>query len=103
MVRSYKRGNTGGDEDISIQNLRDHFMVKFCDSDVYREAIDERYSHLRHTLSDNVMSESMMNRYIVRLRLGCAPGLDGIMGEHLRHAMGTPVINHLSISCSLYV
>jgi hypothetical protein len=44
MVRSYKRGNTGGDEDISIQNLRDHFMVKFCDSDVYREAIDERYS-----------------------------------------------------------
>jgi hypothetical protein len=53
--------------------------------------------HLRHTLSDNVMSESMMNRYIGRLRLGCAPGFDGIMGEHLMHTMGTPVTNHLSV------
>ena len=34
----------------------------------------------------------MMEKYIKRLRLGCAPGVDGIMAEHILYAIGTPLI-----------
>jgi len=71
MVRRVKRENTS-DDDISIHTLHEHFNEKFCndghcDSGVYREpvsTVEEIYTQLKSTVSDNVMSESMLNKYI---------------------------------------
>ena len=88
--------------------MRDHFSDKFsdngqCDSDVYQEslhAVNERSSQLLYTVSDNVMSQSRLHKYKQRITLGCAAGIDGLMGEHLKHALGTPIIHHLCIMFS---
>ena len=47
------------------------------------------------------MSESMLVRYIKCLNSGCAPGSDGIMSEHLKHAVNTNITYHLSKMYSL--
>ena len=47
------------------------------------------------------MSKSMVNRYIKKLNLGSSPGNDGIMAEHLKYAVNSKIIDHLSVMFSL--
>ena len=44
---------------------------------------------------DFIFTENMMRKCISKLKLGSAPGPDGISGEHLKHAVNTDLILHL--------
>ncbi len=48
-----------------------------------------------------VMSEAMVKRYIKKLRLGSSPGIDGIISEHLKYAINSGIVRHLSVMLSL--
>ena len=45
---------------------------------------------------DNRISVSKLATYITKLKSGCSPGIDGIMSEHLKHSVNTPLVDHLS-------
>ena len=47
-----------------------------------------------------VMSEAMVKRYIKKLRLGSSPGIDGIISEHLKYAINSGIVRHLSVMLS---
>ena len=45
---------------------------------------------------DNIFfTEYMVKKYISELKLGCAPGPDGITSEHLKFSVATNLITHL--------
>ena len=65
--------------------------------------MDDKYASLFNTTRNNVMTETMLRKYIAKLRLGCGPGIDELMAEHLKHAIGTSVISHLSLMFRLCI
>ena len=60
--------------------------------------VNEKLDRMKSKLMSHVICESRVLNIIDKLRLGCAPGLDGIMAEHVRHATNSKVISHLSIA-----
>ena len=42
-----------------------------------------------------------MARLIKQLRLGCSPGVDGVMADHLRYGLGTTLALHISVMLTL--
>ena len=42
-----------------------------------------------------------MKRYIKKLHLGSSPGIDGIVSEHLKYAINSGIVRHLSVMLSL--
>ena len=52
-------------------------------------------------LNSKVMSKAMVKRYIKKLHLGSSPGIDGIVSEHLKYAINSGIVRHLSVMLSL--
>jgi len=48
-----------------------------------------------------VMYVTMVTNYIKKLNRGSLPGIDGIRAEHLKHALGSRIIRHISVMFSL--
>ena len=103
LVRGMKRSNSSS-TDIAMDTLYQHFTSKLsasepCNSLIYQKSekdVSEKYHLLTGASSMEVMTEKMLNKYISKLRLGCAPGIDGLMTEHFRYAMGTQIVPFLS-------
>ena len=52
-------------------------------------------------MNDKVMSVTMVTNYIKKLNSGSSPEIDGIRAEHLKHALGSRIIRHISVMFSL--
>jgi hypothetical protein len=103
LIGKSKSNNTNNFDDISVEILENHFKEKFS-YDVENE--NEFISHARSDVLlkyneclkcyDNfTFTEHMLKKYISMLKLGCAPGSDGITCEHLKYCIDTNVIIHL--------
>ncbi len=87
--------------DISLQILEGHFRTTFEGGDDNpvsdirehsKREVDEKYDSVLTTLPrDKVVSQSMVKRYIDALNMGCSPGVDGIMTEHLKHSSDSQI------------
>ncbi len=61
------------------------------------EKVDKRYSDICSNEEKHyVFSQGKVNKYIKKLKKGCAPGRDGVMAEHLKYSMETSLPEHLS-------
>jgi len=101
MVRK-SRAQKMTSDGIGMPSLVEHFSRKFaaaplqnyylqdCDSEV-----QAKFDALSGIPLEVMISEFHVRRLIRRLRLGCAPGADGIMAEHLRSAINTALPFHL--------
>ena len=82
---------TMGNE-VNMSTLYDHFLRKFsfqAEGSAVVEANDFVNAQLMKpidSLPDIRMNTEQVSRLIRKLRHGCAPGADGILGEHLRYA-----------------
>ena len=65
---------------------------------MFRKKYDEV---LNGELNSKLMSEAMVKRYINKLHLGSSPGIDGIVSEHLKYAINSGIVRHLSVMLSL--
>jgi exonuclease III len=107
MIRRSKGNHTDNFDDISAEKLESHFKEKFSyDVNTENGFISEarsdvlnKYDSCLSCYENFVFTEHMTKKYISALKLGCAPGLDGITSEHLKFAMNTNVIVHL---CKLF-
>ena len=108
FIRSTKR-DTSVHDDIGVSDLHKYFSAKLCDSEytsaVILEAeicVREKYDDLLNgELNSKVMSEAMVKRYIKKLHLGSSPSIDGIVSEHLKYAINSGIVRHLSVMRSL--
>ncbi len=108
LIRSTKTQRSSYD-DIDMSKLKKYFNIKFsesqCISDVIKNAEREvqiKFDSLQcTTCNDKVMSTTMVTTYIKKLNSGSAPGIDGIMAEHLKYALNSRIVNHISVMLSI--
>jgi exonuclease III len=104
MIRSSKSCANNANGNISVDNLYTHFNEKFS----YDSGQENNFIKLARTrvndllisvndkvYSDFVFSEHNMRRFIKKLKIGCASGVDGVTSEHLKHACDSDIIIHL--------
>ena len=84
--------------------FKDKFSVLESENDVIltaKQEVHDKYEELRNGVcNDKVMSETMITRYIQKLHSGSSPGMDGISAEHLKYALSSRIVNHLSVMLS---
>ena len=111
-IKSVKKSdniNTSGH--ISINRLEDYFSTKFAkpqtESDYIKQSWDKVHNKLNllknENKSDICVSQAAIRKYINQLNNNIAPGLDGIKTEHIKYAMDSLLVMHLSILVSLCV
>jgi hypothetical protein len=52
-------------------------------------------------MNDTIMSNKMVATYIDKFNSGSSPAIDCIMAEHLKHALSSNIIRHVSVMFSL--
>ena len=52
---------------------------------------------------DDVMSKSMVIRYIKKLNLDSSPGGDEILAEHLNYAINSKIVDYLSVMFTICI
>ena len=77
-----------------------YFEQNFSPPTVQSETIKEsecrvkvKISLLRGSKHDVTLNRCKIINYIMQLKLNCAPANDGITAEHLRHVVGSPLID----------
>ena len=63
--------------------------------------VQKKYDDLSAELNSKVMYEAMVKRYIKKLHLGSSSGIDWIVSEHLKYAINSEIVRHLSVMLSL--
>ena len=103
-VNENKSSNNNCTDDISINALIDHFREKFrsnlnTESSLIKQAsfkVEKHYYNLKNKIYHNfTLTEKMLVKYISKLNMGCAAGIDGITAEHLKYASGTKVLKSI--------
>ena len=103
-VNRNKSSNGSCTDDISINVLINHFREKFrnnlnAESSFIKQAsleVEKHYDKLKNKIyHDFRLTEKMLLKYINKLNMGCAAGIDGITAEHMKYATGTKVIETL--------
>ncbi len=78
-----------------------HFKQKFSPSTVTSDVIshatnyvDTKYKQLQGKSMNTRLNKSRVNTFIKQLKRNCAPGIDGILSEHLLHvySIGTKLV-----------
>ena len=95
---------------ITTKTLEDHFSAKFRTPDTSSEAIKSACSNVElkyqacreNVYSDFVLTVYQLKKYIMQIKLGCAPGLDGICPEHGINTRLSVLISHLLTVCFQY-
>lgn len=108
MVRSSKTQRSSTHGDISISALTEHYTHKFSlneteKTDIIATAgtrVETKYSAIRGLRQESMFSEDRLTKYVNKLKSGCAPGHDGIMSEHLKLSLISPIM--CNMMCSLY-
>ena len=96
---------------ITIGKLEEFFTKKFAAVEEISEINDihmQKKLEVKHKL-DIInkqsryihISESVIRKYIKKLNNGSAPRMDGIMSGHLKYAMDSHLVIHLSVLLSL--
>ena len=86
---------------ISIEALMRHFQEKFGINDYHgsdvivaaTRFVNEKRNDLDGKRLQDIMADNDMIELCIRkLKVGCAPGLDGVMTEHIKYSCGTNII-----------
>ena len=97
---------------INIETLEIYFRDKFEKSEIVNdyvqavtEEVDQQYARLCADDSEGFhrISDAKIRKYITKLKRGCASGHDGILAEHLKNAVKTKLVLHLSNLLSICV
>ena len=97
---------------ININTLKDFFETKFADHNENSQRIQSSHRRVENLYSDLcekppepsfIISEHQIRTYIKQLKSGSAPGLDGVMAEHLKYGINTILPLFLSVLFSLCV
>ena len=101
LVRKCKSITSISQIDISIEKLMKYFKAKFdineySGSVVINKAdtfLQDKANALRgKPLTDISVDNVMITCSIAKMKIGCAPGLDGVMTEHHKYACNTNVV-----------
>lgn len=102
MVRKSRAQKMNSDA-VGLDTLTEHFSGKFAAAALHNDHLREcdqevkaKFTALLGTPLVVTVSEFHIRRLLMKLRLGCAPGADGITAEHLRFARYTQLPFHLS-------
>ena len=95
IIRSIKSAKCNTYDAMDINSLDKYYCDKFKECDYTSSCISQcnvrvlsKYNNLESRVMSGVyFTEERLVRYIKSLRAGCAPGIDGILGEHLKHAI----------------
>ena len=97
---------------INIETLEIYFRDKFKKSEIVSdyvqavtEEVDQQYASLCADGSEGFhrISDAKIRKYITKLKRGYASGHDGILAEHLKNAVKTKLVLHLSNLLSICV
>jgi hypothetical protein len=106
LIRSLRGGRNNCHNDINIGDLEKFYDDKFSAGHISSEIIlaskqrvDDKVNMLSDVTYDNLyFYEERLKRYIDKMKLGSAHGIDGIMSEHLKYASNcTPFIHELYV------
>ncbi len=112
LIRRSKCTSGSTVSDITLDTLHDYYSKKFSrnDQDVsetIRNAeciVNQKYVAAKDNVHlDFTKRESMLLEYMGKLRTGCAAGIDGITGEHIKWAKKTKLISMLCDMLTLCV
>ena len=103
-IRKLRKANTIQQNVITLNTLSNHFAKKFSNHTKVtpeikhaEEVVGQKYDLIKTEVHDKfVFSCVKLQKYICRLKNGCSAGMDGIVAEHLKHALDTDIIIHLS-------
>ena len=94
--------------DINLQTLVDHYTKKFAPprniNDTIRlsqQCVDDKINNL--TLHDQQITQTMVKRYICKLKLNCSPAIDGITAEHLLYGIDSNIPHQIANMLSLCI
>ena len=101
LIRLGKTTIRSAENDICLKDLVSYYGNKFSYSD--REntdlvenatiSVNNYYSNIKDSVYRNVrVTKEKLLKYISRLRLGCAAGIDGVTAEHLKFAKSSRII-----------
>ena len=111
-IRSMKNQCNDYNNAININTLKDFFETKFADHNENSQRIQSSHRRVENLYSDLcekppepsfIISEHQIQTYIKQLKSGSAPGLDGVMAEHLKYGINTILPLFLSVLFSLCV
>ena len=95
---------------IDLKSLINYFQHKFLLPTVQSESIynserrvKEKISQLRGSKHDVTLNRDKVINYIMQLKLNCAPANDGISAEHLRHGVGSPLIDVITSMLTIFL
>ena len=96
LIRSLRGGRHNCQSDISSGDLEHFYVDKFSVGTTSSETIRaDKVNILRDvTYDDLYFYEERMKRYIDKMKLGSAHGIDGIMSEHLKYASNCTSLVH---------
>ena len=112
LIRKNKCNSNKTSDDINIETLSKYYKNKFNKNDSEPHSfinqaeivVKDHYLNIKNVIhKEYVMPETTLNNYIKKLRLGCAPGIDGITAEHLKWAAGTKVIESLRLLLTICI
>jgi len=109
LIRMTKDQRGSTTDDIHINTLEQYYKDKFQDdgmnSTTTREAhsrVYSKYQNMEGKYMDYTLHEERLQRYINTIKAGCASGIDGIVGEHLKYAAHSDfIINQLCVMFTL--
>ena len=110
-IRSAKKTDRNICDNIKIDKLLDHFHNKFSESgsvtseliSASMNMVNDKYRSVEGTKMDSFLSQTRLIKAINKLRLGCAPGIDGITAEHIKYDKGSNLMPHICNMLSLCI
>ena len=104
LIRTNKLSSNKTENNINIRELTNHFREKFtCISDVNSDTVKQaqvavtKHSNLLTSTeilqNKDIVSRGTLQTLIKSLKMGCAPGFDGVVAEHLLYALNSDFTN----------
>ena len=104
--------NSTSQECISLKDLHDYYTTKFSVKNSHNEneflksartTIETKYELIKDKVCEELKpSSANIRRLIGKLKPGCSAGQDGIEAEHLKYALDTDIILHLTNLVTIY-
>ena len=105
------RTKINSQSDIKLGVLQDHFKDKFSRLHGHNTEtvlnsqfrVENKYNDVKNLCFQHIIPRTRILKCIEQLKLDCAPGTDGIMLEHIKHAAQSGVISKLSSLLTLCI
>ena len=105
VIRNIKRGTPQESNEIDLTDFTQFYKNKFTASKEHTDTsndVDTNVSGHYAMIKDKIFTHhtaiqsEVIQRYIQKLKIGCSPGIDGIMAEHLKHANSPKLNSYIS-------